>query len=224
MKELHICETVERSTLWVSRCPSSLCTAAYLHPLHLFGAEEGDVSLCPLYQQHQEARQHHTTAHAHSAPTWKTHRHVCMHVLYAHSTAKGSQTHTHTARLRFPHKPGWVALRLQQGRKIGQRWVYMHEPSVKGGEGNRKSDLRERTPVERGWEKRQRREFTKFRPGWRYERVDFTTARPVCAERIRRLEREKFSRRILREIRQRSSRGRDTLLTCWFGPASGNVL
>lgn len=135
MKDLHICETVERSNLWVSRCPSSLCTAAYLHPLHLFGAEEGDVSLCPLHQQHQEARQHHTTAHAHSAPTWKTHWHVCMHILYAYSTAKGSHTHTQTARLRFPHKPGWVALRLQQGRKTGQRWVYMHEPSVKGGEG-----------------------------------------------------------------------------------------
>lgn len=57
-------------------------------------------------------------------------------------------------------------------------------------------------------------EFTRFGPGWGYERADFTTARPVCAERIRRLEREKFSRRILREIRQRSSRGRDTLLTC----------
>lgn len=96
MKELHICETVERSNLWVSRCPSSLCTAAYLHPLHLFGAEEGDVSLCPLHQQRQEARQHHTTAHAHSAPTWKTHRHVCMHILYAYSTAKGSHTHTHS--------------------------------------------------------------------------------------------------------------------------------
>lgn len=57
----------------------------YLHLLHFFWAEEGDVSFCPLNQQCHQAHQHHTTshcrAHAHSVPSW-THTHIHVHIPY----------------------------------------------------------------------------------------------------------------------------------------------
>lgn len=55
---------------------------AHLQNHHLFRAEEGDVSLCPLCQQchqaHQQQATRHGSTHAHSAPSW-TRKHACLH-------------------------------------------------------------------------------------------------------------------------------------------------